>query len=96
MNRHNDKNIKDLVSSFISHYKLKPKYMEFKIREYWMEEMNPMVNRYTMEIKVVNKKLIVSISSASVKHELNLDRTKIKDQINEFLGEKFLLDVMIR
>jgi len=70
--------------------------MEFKIREYWMEEMNPMVNRYTMEIKVVNKKLIVSISSASVKHELNLDRTKIKDQINEFLGEKFLLDVMIR
>jgi len=96
MNRHNDKDIKDLVSGFINQYKLKSKYIEFKIREYWTEEMSPMVNRYTTEIKVVDKKLIVNISSASMKHELHLDRTKLKDQINVFLEEDFLVEVLVK
>ena len=95
MNRHNDKGIKDLVNSFIDHYKLRPKYYEYKIRNYWIEEMNPLANRYTTQIRIKDNKLYVHISSASVKHELTLGREKIKQNINEWLGEDYLKEVVL-
>lgn len=96
MNRHNDKNIKDLVSGFIAHFKMKPKYYEYKIRGYWTEEMSPMVNRYTTEITVKDFKLFLHVSSATMKHELHLDRNKIKANINSFLEEDYIKDVIVR
>lgn len=96
MNRHNDKNIKDLVSGFIDHFKLKPKYYEFKIRNYWTEEMSPMVNRYTTEIRVKDYTLFLHVSSATMKHELHLDRNKIKDNLNAFLEEEYIKNVIVR
>ncbi len=94
MNRHNDKGIKDLVSVFIDHYKLRPKYYEYKIKNYWTEEMSPLANRYTTQIRIQNNKLFVHISSASVKHELTLGREKIKKNINDWLEEEYLKEVV--
>jgi len=95
MNRHNDKGIKDLVNGFIDHYKLRPKYYEYKIKSYWTEEMSPLANRYTTQIRIKDNKLFVHISSASVKHELTLGREKIKNNINEFLEEEYLEEVIL-
>ncbi len=96
MNRHNDKDIKDLVSSFIDAFNLRPKYVEFKIRTFWKEEMSPMVNRYTTEIVFKNRILYVNISSATVKHELHLDRDKIKVLLNDSLEEEYIKGIVFR
>lgn len=93
MNRHNDKEIKDLVSSFIDAYNLRPKYIEFKIRSFWKEEMSPMINRYTTDISFKNKILYVNISSATVKHELHVDRNKIVKLLNDYLEEEYVKGV---
>ena len=94
MNRHNDNGINDLVNSFIDLYKLKPKYMEHKIRNYWTEEMTPLANRYTTQLRIKDAILYVNISSASVKHELTLGRNKLCDNVNEWLGENYLKEIV--
>jgi len=96
MNRHNDKEIKDLVSNFIDAFNLRPKYVEYKIRTFWKEEMSPMVNRYTTDIKFKNKILYVHISSAAVKHDLYTDRNKIVDLLNDYLEEEYIKGIMFQ
>lgn len=95
MNRHNDKDIKDLVSNFIDAFNLRPKYMEYRIRTFWKEEMSPMVNRYTANFRIKDKILFVHISSGAVRHDLFVQRQQIKELINEHLEEPYLEDVII-
>lgn len=96
MNRHNDKEIKELVSNFIDAFNLRSKYVEYQIRTFWKEEMSPMINRYTTDLFIKNHVLFVKVSSASVKHDLFLQRDQIRDLINKELEEPFLKEVVIK
>jgi len=95
MNRHNDKDIKDLVSNFIDAFRLRPQYTAYQIRQFWAKEMSPMVNRYTSDIKVKGKKLYIYVSSAPVKHDLFIQREQIKKLINDQLETPFIEEVII-
>jgi len=95
MNRHNDKEIKDLVSNFIDAFQLRPQFTAYQIRQFWAKEMSPMVNRYTSDIKVRGKKLFIYVSSAPVKHDLFIQREQIKKLINDQLETPFIEEVII-
>ena len=94
MNRHNDKEIKDLVSSVIDAFNLRPKYMEYKVREFWTQEMSPLVTRHTANITIKGAKLYIKINSASVKHDLFIQRTQLKELINKALEQEFVDEVI--
>jgi len=96
MNRHNDKDIKELVSNFIDAFNLRPKYIEYQVRSFWKEEMSPMINRYTTDINIKNQILYIKVSSAPVKHDLFIQREQIKTLINKIMGEPYIKDVVIR
>ncbi len=95
MNRHNDKEIKDLVSNFIDAFNLRPKYIEYKVRTFWTEEMSPTINRYTTDIKLNGRKLYIKISSAPVKHDLFIQREQLKDLINKELEEPYIEELIV-
>ena len=62
----------------------------------WPELMGPAIAKYTTEVRVYRRKLYVSISSAPLRQELSMGTEKIKDLINDTLGEEYLEGVIVR
>ncbi|MFT4663651.1 MAG: hypothetical protein ACI8YQ_003945 [Polaribacter sp.] len=96
MKRHNDQKINEVLGDMIDSYRLKPKLNQTKIREVWSEMMGPQIDRYTKKITVNKNKIFVTIDSSPLRQELSYGRDKILKNLNEVLGEEFLIDIIIR
>lgn len=96
MSKHNQTSLKDAIKAMMDYYKLKGKYQQTRIKQLWASLMGPAIAQYTTDIKVYRKKLYVQLSSAPLKQELSMGTEKIKDMINEELGEDYLEAVIIR
>lgn len=96
MSDHNQTKLKEAIKAMLDYYKLKGKYQQTRIKQLWSSLMGPAISQYTTDLKVVRKKLYVQLSSAPLKQELSMGTEKIKDMINEELGEDYLLEVIIR
>jgi hypothetical protein len=58
--------------------------------------MGKTISTYTSQITVRKGVLYLTILSAPLKHELSYAKDKIRDLINEELGESYIQDVVIR
>ncbi len=96
MPRHNDQPIKAVLEAMVQEYKLKGKLHQTKIQKFWEEVMGTTINNYTRQIKLRGKKLYITIDSASLKQELSFGREKLKNVLNQELGEEYIEDVVIR
>ncbi len=96
MNRHNDKSIKEVLQEMIKAYRLKPKLYRLKIEEIWKRSMGASISGYTRKITIRKRKVYITIASAALKQELAYGREKIKDMLNEELGEAYVEEVIIR
>lgn len=94
--RHKETNLKDALVAMLDHYKLKHKYQQARIREMWPDLMGPAIAKYTTELRVYRQKLYVSISSAPLRQELSMGTEKLKELLNEALGEDYLQGVVVR
>lgn len=94
--RHNDKHIKDVMNQLVDDFKLKDKLYEQKLSEFWNTKMGPMFPKYTTRFFVNKKTLFVNISSASLRHELSVQKEGLIARCNEELGEEFLERIVIR
>jgi predicted nucleic acid-binding Zn ribbon protein len=91
-----EKTLKEVLLKMMEVYKLKGKLNQTRIRSLWEELMGPSIARQTTELRIHHKKLYVQLQSASLRNELSYGREKIKDMINERLGERYLEDVILR
>ncbi|MEZ4908338.1 MAG: DUF721 domain-containing protein [Saprospiraceae bacterium] len=101
VNRNNNKNkneekISDTLSKFIANDKIGSKFHQAGINKIWKDVMGDMVDMYTTSIKVNGDKLILSISSGPLKHELAYNKENLINKINERIGSEFIKDVIIR
>ena len=96
MAKHNDQPIKDVLQEMVDTLKLKNKLHETKIRKFWEEVMGTTINQYTKDIKLVRKKVFITLDSASLRQELSFSRDKLKKVLNEDLGEEYIQEVIIR
>ena len=92
----NDHSIGDLVRQFSEDRRMKPHLYEKKVEAAWSEIMGTWIKKATSAIKLRDQKLILSISSAALRQELHYSREQIKDRINEFLGESYINEVIVR
>lgn len=96
MNRHNDKNIKEVLAEFISsNKKVSGGYHSVKIEEIWKKEMGEMINSYTTGIKLNDGVLRIYLNSSALKKELSMGKEKIKNIINEALKSMIIKEVQI-
>jgi predicted nucleic acid-binding Zn ribbon protein len=91
-----EKPLKEVLEEMLRHYRLKGKYQQAKIRSHWGTLMGPMIEKYTRGLQVHRRRLIVEVDSAALRQELSMSREKIRDLMNEALGEEYLRDVLIR
>lgn len=93
----NDLPLKDALKAFINESKtFKAKLYQAKVKSYWQKTMSPSILRYTVEVKIYRQKLYIKIMSAPLRQELTYGKDKIKEMMNEMLGESYIKDVVIR
>ncbi len=91
-----EKQLKEVLAEMLKHYRLKGKYHQAQIRRHWAELMGPVIDRYTTNLQLHRRKLIVEVSSAPLRQELSMSRERILQLINEAIGEDYVREILIR
>ncbi|AYL97657.1 DUF721 domain-containing protein [Mucilaginibacter celer] len=83
MRKTNDKTLKEAIEQMLNVYKIKRRFDETGVVNFWPELVGKSVANRTKEIFVRDKKLFLRIESSVIKHELALMHTQIIQKINE-------------
>ena len=87
MIKKNDQKIEEILGEFVKQKQIAKGYNQQSIQQFWEERMGTMINRYTKKIRLRNQVLIVEISSSPLKQELNYNKQKIMNLLqDEFHG----------
>ncbi len=91
----NDTTLGNILIPYLRAYGLIDKYHESRAKQIWHETMGPTISTYTQNIYVKDRKLYITLSSSSLRQEISFSKHKIKDFINQEIGEDFLKGVII-
>jgi predicted nucleic acid-binding Zn ribbon protein len=86
--------LKDSIQALLKAYRLQGKLNEVTVVASWEKVMGKAVALKTQEVYVSNSKLFVRLSSAPLKHELVMAKTRVMDLINDAVGETVIKEVV--
>lgn len=96
MGRHNDKNIREVLSEFVaSNDKFAQGYFSSGIEDVWKKEMGPVIAGYTTKVRFYDGVLKIYVRSAPLKLELLHGKEKIIAIMNEALGKPLISSVEV-
>ncbi|MBK8564228.1 MAG: DUF721 domain-containing protein [Saprospiraceae bacterium] len=96
MHLDNQHNIKDVIKDLVNELRWKESLNEAKVREVWKTKMGTTINTYTKDVVLRKGKLFITLTSASLKHELSYEKEKIQRMMNTELGSSYVVEVVIR
>lgn len=86
--------LKDVVSQYLATYQLEQPHKEANLRVSWLRMMGKPISDRTKRLFVQDKTLYVELTSASLKQELSMSGSQVKDYLNQKVGEKLLEKVI--
>jgi hypothetical protein len=92
----NDQSLKEAMEEMLKTYKLEGKLHEVMLINSWEKVMGPTVAHRTTDIKIIDKRLIVNLNSASLREELFREREKITKLLNDEAGTEVISEVIFR
>ena len=84
------------IQEFLKKSRIKGGIQALQIEEIWEQIMGKTVARYTDKLQIIGDKLIITTSVAPLKHELKYQKEKIKQRVNEALGQKIISEVIVQ
>ncbi|MBI2730170.1 MAG: DUF721 domain-containing protein [Sphingobacteriales bacterium] len=88
--------IGDAIKLFLQKSRLKQNMQAFKIEEVWETLMGKTIARYTDKIEIIGHTLFITTNTAPLKQELQFQKEKIIERVNEVMKEKVIKEVVIR
>lgn len=88
--------IGDALKEFLKKSKLKSGMQAMQVKDAWEKIMGKTISNYTDKIEIINSTLFIYTSVAPLKHELTYQKSKIMERVNEELGEKVILEVVVK
>jgi hypothetical protein len=88
--------IGDAIKEFLNKSRIKGGIQALQIEDVWEQIMGKTVARYTEKLQIIGDKLIITTSVAPLKHELIYQREKIKQRVNEALGQRVINEVVVQ
>ena len=85
--------IKDALSKFLKEKNLDTKLNEHKLITMWDQVMGATISKRTSRLFIKNKILFVHVSSAPLKQELTMSKSKVLALIDEKIGVGILEDI---
>jgi len=88
--------LKEAIEEMFRAYKLDFKFNETHLLTYWTEIMGKTIATRTTKLTIRNKVLYVQLTSAALKNDLNLSKTKVIALLNKAAGSEVLTDVVFQ
>ena len=92
----NQKSLSQALDEFIRSNRLRQGMDRIDARSAWKEVMGPGVHNYTTRVELKHDTLYVSLSSAVLREELSMGKSKIAQMLNEALGKELVKNVVLR
>ena len=86
----------DAMKQFLDQSRIKGSIQALQIEEIWEQIMGKTISKYTEKIQIHGHTLFITTTVAPLKQELLYQKDKIRQRVNEALGEKLIHDVVIR
>jgi hypothetical protein len=88
--------LSDAIKQFLRGSKLKGNIQAMQIEEIWEQLMGKTISKYTEKIQIINQTLFITTTVAPLKNELVYQKDKIRQRVNEALGENLIKEVVIK
>ncbi len=88
--------IDDAMKKFLEGSRIKGGIQAMQIKDIWEEIMGKTIARYTDKLQIIGDKLFITTQVAPLKNELIYQKEKIKQRVNEALGQKVVAEVIIK
>ena len=88
--------ISDAIQQFLQQSRIKGDIQAMQIEEAWEKIMGKTVAKYTDKIQIIGDKLIITTNVAPLKNELLYQKEKIKQRVNEVMGQRVVNEVIIQ
>jgi len=86
----------DALKQFVNKSTLKNGLRSVQIESIWEEVMGKTIAKYTEKVQLVNQTLFIQTSVGPLKQELQYQKSKIIERINEALKEHVIKEVVIK
>ena len=95
MRQKNEQTLQEVLKLMLDELRLSTRLNETRVKSLWEKRMGKTVATYTANIAVRKNVLYLTILSAPLKQELSFAKDKIRNLLNEELGEEFNREVVI-
>lgn len=96
MKRTEAKDVGTIIKDYLKRENLDGKVDEQTLVARWNEVVGPVVNRYTISRYIKDHVMVVQLSSAPLRNELMMHKTRLIDSLNALVGKKIIDDIIIR
>ena len=86
----------DAIRKFLDESRIKGGIQALQIEDAWENIMGKTIARYTDKIEIHGTTLYIQTAVAPLKQELLYKKDKIRERVNEALGENLIREVVIR
>jgi len=86
----------DALKKFLESSRIKGGIQALQIEDAWEQIMGKTVAKYTDKIQIIGDKLFITTNVAPLKNELIYQKEKIKQRVNEALGQKVVNEVIVQ
>ncbi|HET9056904.1 MAG TPA: DUF721 domain-containing protein [Chitinophagaceae bacterium] len=88
--------ISQAIKQFLQKSKLKQSIQALQVEEIWEQLMGKTIAKYTDKIEIIGHTLFITTNMAPLKQELQFQKEKIMERVNEAMKEKIIKEVVIR
>ena len=92
--RSGEATLKESINELLEVYRLRGKFKETHVITAWERMMGAPIASRTHRIYIKDRRLYVSLTSAPLKHQLNMAKTKIVEMLNRDAGEQVIDEVV--
>lgn len=86
----------EALQKFLDGSRIKGGIQALQIENVWEDIMGKTVARYTDKLQIIGDKLIITTNVAPLKNELIYQKDKIRQRVNEALGQRVVNVVIIQ
>jgi len=86
--------LKDTIQELLKAYRIQGKVTQAQVIASWEKIMGKGISLKTKELYFQDRKLFVNLTSASLKHELIMSKTRVIQLINEEVGHNFIQEIV--
>ena len=88
--------IQEALKQFLDSSRIKGGIQALQIEDAWEQIMGKTVARYTDKLQIIGDKLIITTHVAPLKNELIYQKEKIKQRVNEALGQNTVKEIVVQ